>query len=556
MEEEFRPKTPFFKNFDPKSWITFCDQWSEYRARGGRAPLERCISPLCREMLLFEFSIGVPLPLKPPAEKKDERRRRGDDPFQSQSEADWEAQLESEGRIMHEISRSFAPKSTFVSQQKFEKLRMESASISELRKYSLCFYSTTRECVGALPPPRCLTDIFVKGLLPFKVRDRVRSQQFGTWQEALACARDCLHEFEAVTAFLGDAGRPRFDRPAPPSNAQDRPASSGSKDKPSKQDESKKPIDRKGSCHICKSPDHWANKCPQKKSKQEESAALLTEIEQPHEDISVSWPTAVQSSIPDSFVTPDMEQITQVSARRRKPKKKSKKNHHCSAIKVSDEHPMNTQVATAAQLNRQVSCLLDTGSSVSLVNQKLLQATKSNLQRRDSTVSSLLLATNKLETVNREVFLTLTFPSGLTLSGWFLEAPCLADIIVGRSHLQHMGVKLDTTPLTPQLELKMENRDHSLVPNASVASSSDPAVFNFAAAATEHDQEWSPLDPDADTSPAIVDKACPFATDIQLLIDEFADLFDDSPLSQPSKLPPMQIKLKPGAVPFSLWDSP
>jgi hypothetical protein len=50
---------------------------------------------------------------------------------------------------------------------------------------------------------------------------------------------------------------------------------------------------------------------------------------------------------------------------------------------------------------------------------------------------------------------------------------------------------------------------------------------------------------------ARIEPSCPFAPQIAKILVEFNDIFNDEPLTQPSKLPPMRILLKPNASPYS-----
>lgn len=221
---------------------------------------------------------------------------------------------------------------------------------------------------------------------------------------------------------------------------------------------------------------------------------------------------------------------------------------------VSDASPTKPPTVTAKvnETKATAECLLDTGSSVSIVAPRTIRQHLSKLPTRPSTIPHLRLASGQQIEVRTEIKLNLTFPSAKTLQGWFIVAPCIADILIGRPHLSSLGVELDCTSLVGStltnstksglLEFVAPKTDEEPL------LSPDPVTFQWDQD-THSDRldELSPFNTESSNSEPTIDSKCPFSQGIQAILAEFKDLFSDSSLETPSSLPPMPIKLKANA---------
>ena len=607
--EEIRP--PFFKSFDARSWIRFAEDFQEYRARGGNQTLERCFSYATRDLVRQQFQVPSLNAPPPPEESEDEKKMTKAAREDLRRTREFDARAQFEDRVIQRVTAAFAPRSTFVSVSRFNRLRMSAPTIADFRRYTQRFQETLHECSSTLPPDQALIKSFIDGLLPLLVADHVRSSRPATMADAMRLSLEAFQEHETAMVFVDSASsrdrsdrrpdrqhydpRPRWNTPRdyknhrgardgyddptqrrdPRSNRDDRrqrdyrfsnddrsthdPRTpreqrpprddrrprderkdhSSRQDRPTSDDRRRhdrddrrpktdhRPRDRRPQddsrtivCFNCNRKGHYASEC---RDRDPHSAAVHADP-RPAPDRSVEWPVQPYS---------DEESTRYDSAA------------------VSEPSPTKPPTVTADvfETKATVECLLDTGSSVSIVAPRTVRKVWSKLLSRPSTIPFIRLASGEQIDIKTEIQLNLTFPTAKTLRGWFIVAPCIADILLGRPHLSSIGVQLDSSSVVRStLTNKVDCTSSEFVAtNIGEKTSKSPDADTFQ---WEHDtspdplDELSPFNTDSSQSVPSIDLKCPFSQGIRTILEDFKDLFSDSSLETPSSLPPMPIKLK------------
>lgn len=222
--------------------------------------MERCVSTRCKLGCRIEFGFERWKQERPEAEGAKSAKKK-----KSASDGDEVEELSFDEEVLRVLSKHFAPPNDFVSQVRFEQLRMTAATLEGLRAYNLDFAMLEQQCAGVLPPARILAKIYAAGLMPWKVRDRVVQQEFTTWNAACSEALSLFKKIDALSHVMGMTKSNATTESVPVQKAPEVPTHATTT------------ATKKVICFKCQEPGHIAKECPNRGASVNAIRALKTE---------------------------------------------------------------------------------------------------------------------------------------------------------------------------------------------------------------------------------------------------------------------------------------
>ena len=498
-------ESPFLDKLDSKSWEAFVTSVDAYRARGGEKSVRSMMSAGALSVVLLR------LRMRRDAAEDDE---------------------DGEEAFVRAVSSFFAPATVLEALDRFKALSMRSQSGPSLDATILFVQAFERlegVCAEVLPPQRQLIKVFLKGLRPARLTERVECRDPETLDEAKVAA---IEEVEAMVSVMREAGciagavDPRHSTavqvraaavpaPRPPLERSPRPSAgrdAGGDAHQARSGDARRPV----TCFACGLEGHLQRECPgRQRGWQREQGGRLMRPDPP-----LRTPMRESGARPQGPEAPRPQPKREQGARGKAAREGSAGSDGLRRVRVT----LQTQGGCV-----EVNALLDTGSNNNFISPAVYDALLeigafvTRTQRRIETLSGVVQAAHVVTCMLRVP----GSPSGEAARAVEVQVELLVVDYVSEDAVIGLPT-MTVTGLSARLVHEVE---------PAVSEPEAPPELDIL------DDEEVPSD---GTLPQIEEVSC--AEQLRALVLEYADVFGPLP-KEGAAVEPMTIVLKPGFEP-------